>query len=157
MNNSAPQAKPQRIEQERQRRRRRDDLGTGRLRNLAITGTTDPNYEYRWINDEPGRVYNLTQADDWEVVKTSELQGDKDKSVGTTVERIVDKATGRRAILVKKLKDYYADDKAKEQARIDEIDEQLKRGGTPSSQGLAHTAEAYIPSGGISIRDGRKT
>lgn len=147
---------PQRIEQERARRRRRDDLGTGRLRNLAITGETDQRYTYRWINDEPGRVFNLTEADDWEVVKTNEIGGEKDKSVGSTVERIVDKVTGKRAILVRKLKDYYAEDKAKEQAQLDALDEQLKRGGPQSPQGLAHSADAYVPSGGISIRDGRK-
>jgi hypothetical protein len=147
-----------RIEQERAKRRRRDDMGTGRLRNLAISGTMDLNYAYRWINDEPGRVYRLTQDDDWERVTLDMLghEGDsKDKALGAGVERIVDRATGKRAILVRKLKEYVETDKAKEQASIDELEGAIKRGETRSPEGLSGP-HAYVPSGGIVIQDGRR-
>lgn len=146
-----------RIEQERQRRRRRDDLGSGRLLNLDVPGEKDRNYTYRWINDDPGRVRKLTVLDDWDVV-TSEQLGDtsaKDSQVGSGVERIVDKSTGKRAILVRKLKDYYEADKRKESERMDAIDAVMKSGQATSPEGLSGPA-AYVPSGGISIRDGRK-
>lgn len=147
-----------RIEQERQRRRRRDDMGDGRLSNLTVHGQKDPNYEYRWINDEPGRVHKLTVLDDWDVVSAEEIgeTSPKDKQVGTGVERIVDRASGKRAILVRKPKEFYVADKRKEQALLDATDAALKAGKPLSPEGLGG-AHAYVPSGGIRIDDGRKS
>lgn len=147
-----------RIEQERAQRRRREDLGAGRLRKLAINGTLDPNYTYRWINDEPGRVYSLTVNDDWDVV-THEMLGERgagDKGAGTNVERIVDRATGKRAVLVRKMKDWYRSDKAKEQAEIEETERAIKAGASkdPSSLQASEPGKAYVPAGGISIQRG---
>lgn len=149
-----------RIEEERARRRRREDVTEGRLRNLAIDGDLDPRYEYRWINADPGRVHNLTVRDDWDVVTTDQLgaRHEKDKGVGTIVERIVGRSDGKRGVLVRKLKDFYSADKGKEQAQIDETEAAMKRGETKSPQGLRETEgnKAYVPSGGISISDGRR-
>ena len=157
--NQPVESKPSsnRVAEERQRRRRRDDMGMGRLQNLTVAGHMDPAYTYRWINDDPGRVHKLTKADDWDLV-TNEMLGtqhDKDRNVGSGVERIVDKVTGKRAVLVRKLKEYYVSDKLKEQGLIDETDAALKRGQPMSPEALSGPA-AYVPSGGISIRDGRK-
>lgn len=153
-----PPAPSQRIEQEREKRRRRDDMGLGRGRNLAIMGDLDPRYTYRWINDDPGRVFNLTKNDDWDLVTEGDLgeRDAKDKGTGTTVERIVDKVTGKRAVLVRKLKDYYANDKQKEQAVIDDREAALKRGQSTSPEGLSGPS-AYVPQGGIVITDGRRS
>jgi len=150
-----------RVEEERARRRRRDDLGDGRLRNLAVAGDLDPNYEYRWINDEPGRVHQLTVRDDWDRVTEDMLgeRNDKDKQVGSGLERIVEKASGKRAILVRKRKDYYVADKAKEQAIVDDQMSDLKKGVAPSNpkgEQVLAPAEAYVPAGGITIQDGRR-
>jgi hypothetical protein len=154
----APRA---RIEEERTRRRRRDDMGVGRHRHLAINGDLDPAYEYRWINDEPGRVHLLTVRDDWDRVTSADLgeRDEKDRNVGAGVERIVDRATGKRAILVRKPKDFYRADKAKEQAALDEVDAAIKRGQVPDKGGeeALRGSHAYIPSGGIRITDGRRS
>lgn len=153
-----------RAEEEKARRRRRDDMGDGRLRNLAVVGTMDPDYEYRWINSDPGRVHNLTARDDWDVV-TEDMLGtrhEKDRNIGSGVERIVDRGTGARAILVRKRKDYCAEDRAKAQARLDEYDAMIKRGDIPQVSGigggetLRPGVNAYVPAGGISIQDGRR-
>lgn len=147
-----------RASKERTERRRREDLGSGRLRNLAITGNIDPNYEYRFINDDPGRVFQLTQQDDWDLVNSEDLNPNaKDKGVGTPVERVVDKRSGKKAVLVRKRKDWYLADKAKEQASIDETEASLKRGVTPSPEGLSakEGARAYVPQGGIAIQSER--
>lgn len=150
-----------RIEEERTRRRRREDLGNVRHRNLAVDGEMDPNFVYRWINDDPGRVHALTVNDDWDAVSSGQLgsRTDKDKGVGSNVERVVEKTTGKRAILVRKLKDHYVEDKAKEQRQIDELDASIKQGRpTASPEGLSSQgANAYVPSGGIVINDGRKS
>jgi hypothetical protein len=149
-----------RIEEERARRRRREDITTGRLRNLAVEGDMDPRYEYRWINDDPGRVHRLTVRDDWETVTSDQLgiRHDKDKGVGSGVERVVGKSDGKRGILVRKPKDYYIGDKLKEQSMLDETDAAMKRGETSSPDGLREIegGKGYVPSGGIIIQDGRR-
>lgn len=151
-----------RIEQERVRRRRRDDMGDGRLRNLAIAGTLDDRYTYRWVNDDPGRIYKLNTLDDWDPVTTDELgeRHDKDKGVGSNVERVVDRTTGRKAVLMRKLKEFYTADKAKEQTSIDGIDAALRTGQVRAPAGISSESvemnKMYVPAGGISISDGRK-
>jgi hypothetical protein len=139
-----------RIEQERAQRRRRDDMSDDRLRNLNVAGKLDPNYTYRFINDEPGRVHRLTVLDDWDIVKSSEIEPNaKDKGVGSQVERIVDRRSGQRAILVRKRKDFYAADKAKEQAQIDDLEKSIKQGAAPGPEALREGS--YVPQGGIRI------
>ncbi len=136
-------------------------MGDGRFRTLTVTGNMDPNYEYRWINDEPGRVHNLTKRDDWDVV-TDEMLGDrheKDRGVGSGVERVVDRVTGKRAILVRKPKDFVAEDRAKAQRAVDEMDQMIKHGHVPAKgdeRPLTPGANAYVPAGGIVIQDGRR-
>ena len=157
-------AKPTRVEQERSRRRRRNDMGMGRLRTLAIEGETDPNYVYRWINDDPGRIHALTQLDDWEKVSAADLgqADDRDKNLGSSVERIVDKVSGKRAVLVRKPKDYYHEDKAKEQQRLEDLDKMIKHGQVPEAppEGAGingkDVASLYVPEGAINIRNGSK-
>lgn len=165
MNAPVIDKKPQRVEQERARRRRREDMGIGRLSTLTIPKEhLDPNFEYRWINDDPGRVHALTVMDDWEKVTSGDIgESDaRDKNLGTGVERIVDRSSGKRAVLVRKPKDYYVEDKAKEQVRLDELDEQIKhgqvRGTPPQSEGVSakDMANLYVPQGAINVRDGRR-
>lgn len=163
-NNARADVRPMspRVEQERAQRRRRQDLGVGRLSNLAIAGTLDHRYVYRWINDDPGRVHQMTEMDDWDRVTAQEIGGtsEKDRQVGSHVERVVDKTTGKRGILVKKLREYYLEDKAKEQAALDDTDAAIRRGQTPTQTGQAAPADlgssGYVPSGGIVVQDGRK-
>ncbi len=149
-----------RIEEERARRRRREDITSGRQRNLAVEGEMDSRFEYRWINDDPGRVHRLTVRDDWDVVTCESLgiRSDKDKGIGTGVERIVGKSDGKRGILVRKPKEFYIEDKLKEQGLLDETDAAMKRGETKSPDGLREIegGKAYVPSGGITIQDGRR-
>jgi hypothetical protein len=155
--------RPARAEVEKETRRRRQDMGLGRMRTLDVVGDKDPNFEYRWVNDEPGRMYQLTQADDWDVVQQGELGKvhEKDKGVGTGIERVVDKRTGKRAVLLRKKKDYYIADKAKEQASIDETEQGIRQGATPASGGAPGEAlsgpTAYVPAGGIVLRNGAKS
>lgn len=162
MNDVALKPSP-RIEKERAARRRRDDMGDGRLRNLAVDGVMDENYVYRWINAEPGRVHNLTKRDDWDLVTENDLgiRGAKDAQVGLGVERVVDRKEGMRAILVRKPKDYYVEDRTKAQKRLDDLDNLIKRGEVPAAGADVEPRKigvnAYVPAGGITIQDGRRS
>lgn len=132
----------------------------GRFRNLAVTGHKDPNYEYRWVNDDPGRIHSLTVLDDWDRV-TEDMLGErheKDKGVGAGVERVVDKMSGKRAILLRKPKEFYLADKAKEQVQLDELDATLRKGAAvnPESLQAKDPGKVYVPKGGIVIDDGRR-
>ena len=139
--------RPSRKEEERTKRRRRENHGV-RRDPLAVVGEKDPNYVYRWINDNNhGRVHSMTVEDDWDVVSTEEM-GSKDKGTGTVLERPVDRQ-GMKAILVKKRKDWYDHDKREEQGQVDELEEQLKHA-DHGADGLG-TGEGYVPVGGISI------
>lgn len=94
------------------------------------------------------------------MVSTDELgsRHEKDKGVGSGVERIVGKSDGRKAVLVRKLKDYYVADKLKEQGYIDQTDAAIKRGVNPkpSQEHASEQGHMYVPAGGIVIQDGRK-
>ena len=101
-------------------------------------------------------MHSLTVLDDWEVVTTGDEREAKDKNLGTGIERIVDKRSGKRGILLRKKKDYYIADKAKEQAAVDDREATIKRGGSNSPEGLAGP-NAYVPAGGIVIGDNRRS
>jgi len=142
--------------EEKAQRRRREDMGVGRLRRISVdTSKFDPKYTYRVINDDPGRVHALTKQDDWDIVTNAEMgeRDSKESGVGSGVEFVVDKSSGRRGVLVKKLKEYYDSDKAKEQAVVTESVAALKRGEHRGSEAL-NGPTAYVPEGGISIREG---
>ena len=155
MNQIVDRPQSNRQQAERQPRRRREDLGPGRRRNLGVSQEKDPNFVYRWVNDTPGRLHALTVNDDWEVVTNDGIREAKDKAVGTGVERVVDRR-GTKSVLLRKPKHYYVEDKAKEQAEIDETEKSIKRGESRSPEGLSGPA-AYVPAGGIAINNGGRS
>jgi hypothetical protein len=57
----------------------------------------DPNFVYRWVNNRPGRVKQLTQMDDYDVVSSGDGSIDAGTSEGTVVKRTVDRKRGRRS------------------------------------------------------------
>ena len=144
----------------KERRRRREGIGAERNLKLHVPEESkNKDFVYRWVNDRPGRVRQLTQMDDYEVVSHSELNGgDPDPAgntaEGTVMQRTADKNIGEKTILLKKPKEYYQKDKAEEQALIDERDKVLRKGPLPTQDGLAASDNAYTP-GGKNIIAGR--
>ena len=143
------------IKQER-RRRNTDALG-GKRRRLAVTGQLDhENFAYRWVNDEDTRLHDLTVNDDWEVV--SDRSGTlKSDGAGTGAEISVPVGMGTKApmkaVLLRKRKDWYDDDKRAEQRRIDETEASLKSGAVPG----AGSDQSYVPRGGITFDHGSRS
>lgn len=133
-----------------QRRRR---LGMGPERNLKLhipEEMKDPNFEYRWVNDRPGRIQQLTKQDDWDKAPEM-LEG---TGLGTVTERAVDSYTGERAVLLRKPKEFYDADKKAEWKALDERDETMRRGPLPTPEGGGEADKVYTP-GGRNIVSGR--
>lgn len=112
------------------------------------------NFEYRFINDRPGRIHQLTQNDDWDLV-TGE-----DGATGVNYHAgLSDEHKSMRTYLARKPKQWYEDDQAEKQREIDRLVETINRGtlrnNSPEAAAIAG-AHGYVPEGAISIRDGRR-
>lgn len=152
-----------RAAQEQSERRRR--RGTGALSGLKLAVNEDAldrkNFEYRFVNDRPGRIAQLTQNDDYDIVTDPSKEAKPDSTnEGTGISVYVgggENGQPMRGYLLRKPKKYYQEDQAEKQALIDEQLKAIKRG-APQVQGqdardLAQVS--YVPEGGISIRDHR--
>lgn len=144
--------RPSRQQEAQTQRRRRTSLGDDRNLKLYVPEQAkDPAFEYRWVNNRPGRVRHLTQEDDWDVVPSDKLGGDPDpeKSIGlgSNLERVGNQVTGESMILVRKPKEFFEEDKKAEAAHLDALDETMRRGPAPHSEGLGASDNAYVPGG----------
>lgn len=147
--------RPPRQEETQVRRRRRETLGADRNLKLHVPEQfKDSNFEYRWVNDRPGRVQQMTVQDDWETVSTQDAQMLQEQvSEGTVIKRVADKYQGENTVLLRKPKKYYEQDKAEEQKLLDERDKTMRQGALADPQGLTGS-ESYTP-GGRNIVNGR--
>lgn len=134
-----------RSEEVRRERRRRADTGpTAGMKLNVPAALLDPNFEYRWIDADQNRVHAKTVLDDWDVVTTPAIDGTGE---GAPVSRIVGKdASGqpKRNVLVRKPKDWYMGDKAKEQAAITTREKDIRRG-VVNEAGSLKGETAYVP------------
>jgi hypothetical protein len=136
--------RPKRQEEVTTRRRRREELGANRNLKLYVPPEEkDPNFQYRWVNDRPGRIRQFTVEDDYDVVSSPAVES---TSTGTNIERVVSQSTGENAVLLRKPKKFYEDDQAQKQAAIDAQERALKRAAPASPEGLTGP-EAYVPGG----------
>ena len=104
-------------------RKQRRGAVNGYRGRLNIRGTLDPAFEYRIVNDiDDGSRIGWFQENDWEIVSKNDLQvGDKrvDKTSpeGTPVKISV--GLGTKAYLMRKPKEWFDEDQADKQAKID--------------------------------------
>lgn len=141
--------RPTRAETMQRDRRRRTD-GDGLPRKLAVTGTLDTGaYEYRWINDADARLHMKTQGDDWDIVAQDggEMKPDASDYSGATRTLVGAKKDGQPmySYLCRKPKELAALDRAAKDARLSEIEGQIKRGAPESSD--AQGPAFYKPAG----------
>ncbi len=120
-------------------------------------------FQYRFINDKPGRVQSLTVNDDWDLVDDqNKVASPTNADEGTHVSfhaGLGDYGRPMRTVLVRKPKQWYDDDQREKQKPLDEIDQAIRRGihHKSSTEAAAIAGEhGYVPEGSISIRDGRR-
>lgn len=150
-------ANPARVETTQRSRRRREDSFNGLDYRLFVPEELkDSMYVYRWINDEPGRLFQATEQDDYDFVhderiRTEEAGSHKNTDTGTRISRIVGRSkTGEpmRAFLCRKLKEYYEEDNRKRHEHWRQVTDQVEMGLVPGGGGGlfgSDPAHAYIP------------
>lgn len=151
-----------RIEELRAKRRQRGAVNAAEA-NLKLSipeEEKDPRFEYRWAVDTAGtgtRIHQL-RSKDWEVVPARDADKDpRNIGLGTTVERFANTKTVQKPdkhILMRKPKEFYAEDKGREQAKIKADEDALRKGDVKNPQGLSGPG-SYIPAGGMKIEQGR--
>lgn len=89
-------------------------------------------YEYRWINDDGGRLIDMTQNDDWDIVSNNGGTVKLDARLGgSAVATVVGKQANGNAMmayLCRKPKDWYEEDQAEKSEILDRQLAQLRRG-----------------------------
>lgn len=135
--------------EEVQTRRKQRDGGEleGRRLGVARSKLDFVNFAYRWVNDNPARLYAKTQEDDWDIVSNDGVKIDG-ADLGNAVSQVVGtKPDGSPllAYLCRKPRKYFDEDQADKAAELDKQLAELRRGNDRS--GAAQSD--YVPSSGI--------
>jgi hypothetical protein len=150
-----PDIKRSRTDERRRERRRRDDGMDGSRLNLKIPPqyANDKENVYRWINDEKARIHSMTQQDDWDKVAT-----DSDDDAKSVCRQVGTKANGDPlfAHLVRKPKEWHDEDRARQQASLDETMDQLADTGKRGDPTKLGNEAGYVATD-VVIRDGRRS
>lgn len=147
-----------RVNEEKARRRRRGDSSYENSGRLGVdTALLDrENFAYRWINDAGGRLQYMTTQQDWDIVKDTRVKDEGGKNEGAQVRQIVGAnkdGSPMYAYLCREPKEFFKEDQARKNKRLDEEHEAMLRGEVRGENTLtASDPNAYVPAEGISIR-----
>jgi len=117
-------------------RRQRIPFSGNRRRLHVPDEDKDPNFEYRWINDDPGRI-EAAKKGGWETVSKGDTTvGDPDVTTGNTdlgsaTSLVVGKhesGAGKRAVLMRIPREWYDEDQAAKEEVNRATDEAITRG-----------------------------
>jgi len=131
--------------------RRKKRLGDVGRDVLGFSGERDPDYIYRIVNDERGRVAQMLDSD-WEIVQSGgqlgEEEVDKGSTLGSQTRRVVNRSNGTEAVLMRIRRDWYEEDQKAKQAKASD----KMRGLLPN----AKDGEYYSATGqaGVAIKIG---
>ena len=97
-------------------------------RNILTVDNLDPSYNYRWVNDTDGRIKRFTSGG-YEHVNDDVAVGDKtvDSAKGAASVISKDVGAGVTAYLMRIKREWYEEDKAAKQRKVDEQEESMKR------------------------------
>ena len=151
---------PTRAEQEKTTRRRQRGATVLMGQKLGVRpDLLDPNFKYRWINDIGGRIDDLTVQGDYDLVRDpSKKMKDDNGNEGALVSKVVGTTENNqpiRAFLAREPKHYFDQDQKEKQQVLDAQMADIKRGKPKEDHAL--DGVGYVPQGGISIDEGRRT
>lgn len=88
----------------------------------------DPNYEYRFVLDAPGRLTKFDQAG-WEIVKDEKVQvGQVAVDSGSRIGSAVTVSRGGQVlVLMRILKEWYDEDQLAKQGKVDALEQHMQR------------------------------
>lgn len=139
-----------------QRETRKERIPVGGTRDILTVKDKDPNYEYRWVVDAPGRVKRF-QDGGWEVV-TDNLdigQVTVDSPKGKVASAVTKHGGGNVTLVLMRIsKAWYDEDQAAKQDKVDALEasmqDDIRRNRIPFGGGET----GYTPEGGGLSRTG---
>jgi hypothetical protein len=141
------------------RTERKERIPVNGARDILTVRNKDPNYEYRWVLDIPGRLIKF-QDGGWEVVSEDLEVGQKAVDSPSKVGSAITKNMGgnKVGVLMRIPREWYNEDQMAKQDKVDALEasmqEDLRQGRIPGTR-----ESAYIPDGGglqTSVSRGRK-
>jgi hypothetical protein len=99
------------------------------IRNRLTVDGKDPDFQYRIVNDTPGRVQQFIDAG-YEIVTDEDISvGDKKVATpgGEGTPKKLAVGNGVNAYVMRIRKDWYEEDEVAEQARVDETEASMRR------------------------------
>lgn len=104
-------------------------ISVGLRPKLAIIGKDD-NYEYRIVNDTPGRI-SMFKSGGWETVTNQEVdtgnyRAEEASDVGSLASFVVDGGTGLKAYVMKIRKDWYKEFMLEHEAEVRATEDSLR-------------------------------
>lgn len=154
VDNQEIKSRAENIRRERRRKPGQMAYGGGRL-SVDEEALDRVNFEYRFVNDTPGRVKRLHDAD-WDRVNDPDVKPDA-TAQGTVVSvHGGTEASGQpfEQVLMRKHKDWYKSDQQEKLKAAEEVDKQLsgnmaEKIAATTDKDLANNA--YVPGSGNSI------
>ena len=99
--------------------KRKERIPVGTARDILAVKDQDPNYVYRWVNDQPGRIEKFKDGGYEVVTETVEVGGasvDRNTKLGSAVTKTV--GGTMTAVLMRIPREWYNED---QKAKQDEI------------------------------------
>lgn len=147
-------------EKTQRRRKRGGTVITGVKLAVSEDALDRDKFEYRFINDTPGRIEAMTKHDDWDLVDDpNKAVKDDGTNEGAKVSVVVGKGehgNAQRAYLARKPKAYYKEDQVGKSKSLDRTMAGIKQGVPQGEASGDLNQTSYVPSGGINIDEGRR-
>jgi len=104
---------------------RKERIPVNGNRDILTVSDKDPNYEYRWVLDSPGRLDKFAQGG-WEIVKENLKVGETAVDSGARLGSAVTTSRGGQTlVLMRILKEWYDEDQMTKQEKVDATEEMM--------------------------------
>lgn len=107
---------------------RKERIPVSGARDILTVANKDPNYEYRWVLDVPGRLEKFKDGG-WEPVQEDLEVGQSTVDRGTKIGSVITKHAGRAMtlVLMRIPKEWYDEDQDAKQDRVTALEESMMR------------------------------